>query len=337
MIDLNPSLMNKIAIHKIGQAPDQVWLSHKPVNVDTADTSQNLLALLIKGFNKEIEYHIPQESVVKNEIDRMFNQPGLFQEISGELAVKYAQTHDPDTIREGEFIVMAVNHILYEGERRNGMIIMKTDTREDFLILKKQNDTYDLALSKGIPLKRIDKCVMIINVHGSDGYRCLFKKINFNAGENHFVDEFIKARPLPSSYYNTSSYFNMVRTFVNDEMEAENKLDKVEKLNRSMDYLKNHESLNASEFENEVFDELEKREAFQNFRKNYSNDNELEITDEFEISPKAVRHNNRYIRSVIKLDRNFHIYVHGNRQHIVRGFDHEKNMHYYQLFFDKES
>ncbi|MFQ9503659.1 MAG: hypothetical protein ACLR1G_06560 [Alistipes indistinctus] len=42
------------------------------------------------------------------------------------------------------------------------------------------------------------------------------------------------------------------------------------------------------------------------------------------------------MKSVIKLDRNFHIYVHGNNQYIRKGYDEETCMNYYQLLFNEE-
>ena len=41
--------------------------------------------------------------------------------------------------------------------------------------------------------------------------------------------------------------------------------------------------------------------------------------------------------SVLKLDKNFHVYIHGKREYIEKGFDEEKGMHFYQLFFEEES
>ena len=44
---------------------------------------------------------------------------------------------------------------------------------------------------------------------------------------------------------------------------------------------------------------------------------------------------NQY-KKVIKLDDNFHIYVHGRRELIERGYDEEKGQTFYKIFFDQE-
>ena len=46
-----------------------------------------------------------------------------------------------------------------------------------------------------------------------------------------------------------------------------------------------------------------------------------EIADNFEISAQAVKRQARIFKSVLKLDKNFHIYIHGNRELIEKGFD----------------
>lgn len=53
-------------------------------------------------------------------------------------------------------------------------------------------------------------------------------------------------------------------------------------------------------------------------------------------SDAAVKKQARIFKSVIKLDKNFQIYVLGDNQYIKKGFDEETGMHYYQLFFKDE-
>ena len=50
-----------------------------------------------------------------------------------------------------------------------------------------------------------------------------------------------------------------------------------------------------------------------------------------------MKHYTRVFRDVIKLDKNFHIYVHGDNQYIKKGYDEVTGTHYYQLFFKEEN
>jgi hypothetical protein len=129
----------------------------------------------------------------------------------------------------------------------------------------------------------------------------------------------------------------MLKAYIDHELEEEPRLEKMEKMNRSMEYFKNHEHFDQRDFETSIFNEPEQKQAFERFRHQYAEDKNLQIVDEFDIAPNAVKKKSHYIRSVIKLDKDFHIYVHGNRQNIIRGYDPERGKYFYQLFFDEES
>ena len=63
-------------------------------------------------------------------------------------------------------------------------------------------------------------------------------------------------------------------------------------------------------------------------------DRDIRIEDEFGISDSAVKKQARSYKSVIKLDRNFHIYVHGNRNLLEQGED-EKGK-FYKVYYEEE-
>ncbi|MDD4067910.1 MAG: nucleoid-associated protein, partial [Bacteroidales bacterium] len=54
----------------------------------------------------------------------------------------------------------------------------------------------------------------------------------------------------------------------------------------------------------------------------------------FNISDSAVKKQARVFKSVIKLDKNFHIYVHGDRKLIEQGQD-EKGK-FYKVYYNEE-
>ena len=62
----------------------------------------------------------------------------------------------------------------------------------------------------------------------------------------------------------------------------------------------------------------------------------MPIADVFEISGNAVKKQQRVYKSVLKLDKNFHIYIHGDRELIEKGFDDGKSMNYYKVYFREE-
>ena len=100
-------------------------------------------------------------------------------------------------------------------------------------------------------------------------------------------------------------------------------------------FFKEKEEFKFDEFTGAVFGGDEGlTESFVNYKSDYEQETQLSISEDFAINPVAVKKQQRYFKSVIKLDKNFHIYVHGDRKLIETGQD-EKGK-FYRLYFEEE-
>ena len=115
------------------------------------------------------------------------------------------------------------------------------------------------------------------------------------------------------------------------------KADKIDLLNRSMDFFKSRDEFSKSEFEVNVLGDAEVIESFRKYGKNLMGNEGFDVIDNFEISAQAVKRQARVFKSVLKLDKNFHVYIHGNRDLIEKGFDEVIGKNYYKLYFNSES
>ena len=132
---------------------------------------------------------------------------------------------------------------------------------------------------------------------------------------------------------------SMYKTFVTKELPQQfevTKADQAELINESVKFFKGKEEFDFEDFGNEVLKQPEVIQSFNDFSNKYQQERDIEIADNFTISDAAVKKQSRAFKSVIKLDKNFHIYVHGNNQYIKKGYDEITGMHYYQLFFKEE-
>ena len=77
-------------------------------------------------------------------------------------------------------------------------------------------------------------------------------------------------------------------------------------------------------------------QCFENFKCQYETDNNVELTDQFAISDFAVKDEKKYFKHVLKLDKNFHVYIHGEKKYIRKGYDPDRDMNYYVLYFRNE-
>jgi hypothetical protein len=76
-------------------------------------------------------------------------------------------------------------------------------------------------------------------------------------------------------------------------------------------------------------------ESFNQYKSAYQQEYDIDIVDDFSISDSAVKKQARIFKNVIKLDKNFHIYVHGDRNLIERGTD--KNGKFYKIYYREEN
>ena len=139
---------------------------------------------------------------------------------------------------------------------------------------------------------------------------------NTNRAEaRYWIDDFLHVRPRQDNYHNTHNVLAMCKKYVTGHLPSEfdvSKADQAEMLNETMKYFREQDCFSLDDFSEKV----------------------IRIEDEFAISDSAVRKQARAYKSVIKLDRNFHIYVHGNRNLLEQGED-EKGK-FYKVYYQEE-
>jgi hypothetical protein len=77
------------------------------------------------------------------------------------------------------------------------------------------------------------------------------------------------------------------------------------------------------------------KDTIKKFACEYILERDIDIADDFTISDSAVKKQVRIFKSIIKLDKNFHIYAHGNSDLIQQGAD--KNGKCYKIYHKEEN
>jgi hypothetical protein len=77
-------------------------------------------------------------------------------------------------------------------------------------------------------------------------------------------------------------------------------------------------------------------ESFRQFGSRYTESHDFDIASQFDISAMAVKKQARVFKSVLKLDKNFHIYIHGNTDLIEKGID-DNGRKFYKIYYQDES
>ena len=135
------------------------------------------------------------------------------------------------------------------------------------------------------------------------------------------------------------NFYCWQKNFITSELQDKHEIDKATQadyLNRSVSYFKDNNVFDIKDFQSSVFNDREIIKSFRSFGSRYSEQHDIDIANKFEISSSAVKRQAKSFKSVLKLDNNFHIYIHGDRKLIEQGFDKAVGKRYYKIYFDQE-
>ncbi|MCF8380632.1 MAG: nucleoid-associated protein [Bacteroidales bacterium] len=347
MIDYTNCRIEKVAVHKVGNKTKQEDLHLSKSLLDTSN--EKLEGMLLRYFLNPFsapEFHsftFSNDDFTLNPIfvfaSQIFDSVESFHSNSVNLAKHLFELSVHPNIKSGDLFLAYFSNISFEDEMTDAIGIYKSENKHSFLKLEKSNDDFIVYSEDGINIDKLDKACLIFNTDRANGYKvCSIDKSNKTIDAHFWRDNFLQIKPCADSYHLTKDFMNITKNFVTKKLTEDfevSKADQIDLLNRSVEYFKNNESFDKQGFENEVFIDREVIKSFQNFDEAYRKDNEIKIDNNFEVSPQAVKKQSRIFKSVLKLDKNFHIYIHGDRQLIEQGVD-KDGRKYYKIYFENE-
>lgn len=247
----------------------------------------------------------------------------------------YEQSEHPK-IKVGEFYVVYFRNCEFDGKNVDAVGLFKSENYETVLKILMKDNSLSFAPEKGIGLHKLDKGCIVFNIEKESGYR-VFVVDNVKSGSDahYWVDKFLQVCPCHENYNQTQNMIKICKSFIEKIPNDSGKIDKVNYMNRSLEALK-EESVNVSDLVDKVFDNKKLASDFKQYKETYQKENGIEIDDTFVTDIKAVKRKYTGSLTTIKLDKNFDISVRSGEELITRGYDKERGMHYYQLFFKEE-
>lgn len=343
---LADTTIENIAVHAVGnkQLDEPLTLSHELLNV--SDEVKNMLKTYFLYPFKTDEYFqlFNEESLEANDVYKcataIFDNPDDIMEQSLYLAQHlYNQCNHPK-IKDGEFYVVYFKNCVLEDEMVDAVGLFKAETKDTFLKVHQEEDKFVVESDFGFGLNKLDKGCLIFNTEKERGYVvAVVDNTNKGAEAQYWMDDFLHIRQRKDEFYNTQNVLNMCKEFVTDYLPEQfevSKADQAEILNKSVNFFKENKTFEMDDFKQEVIGNDDLIESFDTYKQEYQQANDMVVPDSFGISDSALKKQSRNFKSVIKLDKNFHVYVHGDTKLIKKGVDPETGMNYYQLFFEEE-
>ncbi len=291
-----------------------------------------LLRFFLSGLESNpVEYRFYHEiNLSDNNVFRITNN--LFDNNSDFISysIEYMQKlHDATRhprLQIADLFVVLFEDVIYNDEITNAVGLFKKEKTDMFY------NTEDgiISFNKAKLANNVDWGCVILNTDRKYGYTVhLIDNLKDKNLYEYWVENFLKVRKKRNDRYITEKTVDVIKKFT-DELRGNEKVDFVKK---SKQYFNDNNSFDKEVFVEDVVNDNAK---FNEYWQDYENTNDILLDDQFDIDKTEVKKRSRSLKPVLKLDKNFRVYVHGGSELMERGFDREKGKYYYKFYFEKE-
>ncbi|MBL7890223.1 MAG: nucleoid-associated protein [Bacteroidia bacterium] len=347
MIDYSNCSIEHVSVHHIGNKTngEDLILSKSPLDISDEQLKDLLMRFFIfpmtsnELFNFTFSNQNFKLNPLYNFAVQTFDDADSFHEQSKDISKHLFEVSNHPQIKAGDLFIAYFKGIGIDEKTVNAIGIFKSENKQSFLKLDKKGQNFLLDHEDGINIEKLDKGCLIFNTDRKNGLKiCIVDKSNRSSEAQFWKDTFLMLKPCADEYHHTKQFLDITKNYVTKQLTEEfevSKADQIDVLNRSMQYFKNHETFDKQEFEKEVLQDAGVIKSFRKYDETFREENDIELDDTFDISTQAVKKQARIFKSVLKLDKNFHIYIHGNKDLIEQGVD-KDGRKYYKIYFDKE-
>lgn len=339
-------MFSKIIVHRVGNKVNQegLFLSSQELELEE-EMKEQLEDFFLGAFKSEEQFCFYSDSYltsnpIYSSVSEIFEDKSKFLWESENIAKHLYEVAENPRVQGGELFVVYFEGEETEAGKIDAIGIFKIEKKLPFLKINAgEDDDYFIEKDFGIGLSKLDKGAIIYNSNKETGYAVSVVDNNKNGDLYYWFEDFLKVRQRDDAYFHTQETLSVYKDFITqrlpEEYEDVSKADQADFLNKSINFFKEKEEFKFDDFANEVFGGDEGlTESFVNFKSDYEQETQMSISEDFAINAAAVKKQQRHFKSVIKLDKNFHIYVHGDRKMIETGQD-EKGK-FYRLYFEEE-
>lgn len=343
MLDFNECALINCIVHQVGNKSLEgpLVISKKLLQLDDS-LEFHLVNYFLKPF-KSVSDVYQFHHDIEPRMNEMFALSGnLFDE--GNL-VKYSAAMAKHLYEQGRFsgikpgsLFVAMFKDILMGENTCRAIgLFKAENQDEFLKVHESGKDIQVSVDSGINQKKLDKGCLIVDDGTEEGLKVFTYEHN-NADTNYWRSDFLSIKSLNDDTYQTKNFLKICKDFVTERFPEQfevSKADQIDLLNKSVEYFKENTHFKMNDFAEKVFEDEEITKSFKKYKSEYQKEEELELDNSFAISAPAVKKQSKTFKSVLKLDKNFHVYIHGNRELIEQGMD-KDGRKFYKIYYEEE-
>jgi len=350
MFTLYNAQIDSISLHRIGNKSRNEPLQ---LSKDRLQLDDEIGSLLKQYFfstftQKEVNYFKFAHEVdlefnpVYQSVKSIFDDPSSLYEQSKALAAHLYDQSKHAHINSGELYVVHFTDVRIDNEKVDAVGLFKSELKQDFFEFSWENENVNIHLRKGISAQKLDKGCLIFNTQAEAGYKVLTVDRN-RYDAKYWPETFLSISALEDEVYFTKNYLKLCKDFAKDVvLEAEDKQQEVLFMNRAMNHFASRDTFEESHFLNEVIENPDLIPEFKQYKTDKGPKYSIEDVSSFGIANQAVTEARKKLKNHIHLDTNIHIKLDfinpdSAERFVEKGWDEERQMYYYLLYFNRES
>ncbi|WP_139854906.1 nucleoid-associated protein [Aequorivita sinensis] len=349
MINLFSTHIASLSIHRVGNKSrgEDIFLSAEPYKMDDEITPL-LKEFFLKPFREKEEnyFKFSHEADLEfhelyNNANNIFNNPENIHEESKKIATYLFNQSEHPHIKSGEVYVAYLEGVQLDNVKMDAIGVFKSELKQDFLQFLEEGNSLDAMLQQGVSLNKLDKGCIIFNANKEEGYKILSVDSN-RYDARYWLESFLGVEPLADDNFHTKKYLKFCQDFAKDVvLPAEDKKQEVMFMNRAVNHFAKNDTFEETAFMNEVIDNPDLLPEFRNYKTEKAPKYSIEDLTTFPIANTAVTAARKKIKNVINLDTNIQIKLdfinpESADKFVEKGWDEEKQMYYYLVYFNKE-
>ncbi|MCG3696610.1 nucleoid-associated protein [Aliarcobacter butzleri] len=348
-MDFSEAKIKNLIIHEIGNKVrnEKLFLSSQLQDINE-DLEKILLNYFLKSFimNQELLNFYHNSNLNMNEIysysKNIFkeNDEISFIKNSKNIAMHLYEFTLHPKITRGELIITEIIDVKYDDKFINLLGIFKSENKDSFLKVIKDLNNINLKEDRGINISKIEKGCLILNTNLDNGFVVL-NIDSMSQSTEYWTNKFLNVRVVKNSSYKTKELIKICKIF-SDEILSSKYNNEIEFSfnNDYINYFEDNESYDINTFIKSILKNDDIRKEFFSFHENNKESFDVDLSDSFNVSHSDVKKEKKKIKNIIKLDTNLELKVLLNKEdgtkNIEKGFDEEKGMSYYKIYFNEE-
>jgi len=349
MINLFNTHIESLSIHRVGNKSrnEAIFLSENQYGLND-EIVPLLKEYFFKSFREKEENYFQFAHEVDLEYNDMFNlateiftNPSSVHEVSKKITNHLFEQSNHPHIKNGEVYVTYLTNVSIDNNVVDAIGVFKSELRTDFLQFEEKGSSLEMILQEGINLNKLDKGCLIFNHKKEEGYKILTVDSN-RYDARYWLEHFLAVDAFQDENFMTKKYLKFCQEFAKEVVfPAEDKKQEVMFMNRAVNHFAKNDNFEETAFLNEVMDNPDLIPEFKSYKADRGEKYSIEDVTSFPIANAAVTDARKSIKNVINLDTHIQIKLdfinpESAEKFVEKGWDEEKQMYYYLVYFNKE-